>query len=258
LFFDYFLVATIFLALGFFVAIFKRKTKLILIYVVFLFLLSLHLCSSLEIHHWRSIAYLMPVFVLLTFFGATQIYPQKKSVQYLIMPIALIALFGSFSRIMPDNYFQIGPTIPEYANFEASTDMVSTSKFINNKFDSSYTIIEGIRGFSLPSPKIFNIPIDYKLNVTKKFKRVEKERPSRKWSWYYDRNNQVHSIYSNTPAITSREDFKKKIKEEKIVFILSEEAILGSKNLFTLEDLNYIKKTHPNKKTFTGIRIYWK
>jgi hypothetical protein len=258
LFFDYFLLSTIFLTIGFLTAIIKKKSKLIIIYIVFLFLLSLHLCSSLEIHHWRSIAYLMPVFVLLSFFGATQIYPQKKSAQYLITPIALIAFFTPYLRIMPDNYFQIGPTIPEYADSNANTDMASTSKFIKEKFGSSYTIIEGIRGFGLPSPKIFNIPIKYKLNVTKKFKQIEQERPPRKWSWYYDKNNQVHSIYSNIPAITLREDFKRKIKEDKTVFVLSEEAILGSKNLFTLKDLNYIEKTHPNKKTFTGIRIYWK
>jgi hypothetical protein len=258
LFFEYWLLLTIFTTMSFIIILFKKNESVKIVAPVLFALISLHLYSSLEIHHWRTIAYLIPIYLIISFYGINELYTSIKSnsthmptIIYLFLVLLIVS--SAYTSIVPKNYSETGPTIPEYNYFPFQTNMVATSEFVNNNFDDSYIIIESIRGYNLPSPKIYDIPINYKLDL-KQSDKLDKN--GLQTSMYIDNSGLIKPIYMNTTVITSEEMLTKIIKENKTVIILSEEAIRGN-GLFEQEHLNYIISTHPNNINFTGIRIYW-
>lgn len=251
LFLEYFHILTIFAVLGVIVSFGMNKRNEIMIGLIMIILITLHLISSLEIHHWRSIAYLIPIFLIFTAIGISYILQLKFNkifkIPFFILTFIIIGI--SYSSIVPNDYFKIGPTIPEVYSTYLQTNMLATSNFIANNFNEEYISIEAIRGYNLPSPKIFNIPIDYKLDLRQSERGISN-------SMYVDIDGKLRPIYMDTKVITEINYLENLIDNNKVVFIVSEEAIQG-RHLFNRDHFETIQKKFRNTISFTGIHIYW-
>jgi len=251
LFFEYFRILTIFAVLGIIVSFLMNKKNEIMIGLIMIILITIHLISSLEIHHWRSIAYLTPIFLIFTAIGISYILQLKfnKIFKTIFFILTFVMIGISYSSIVPNDYFKIGPTIPEVYSTYLQANTLAASNFIANKFNEEYIFVESIRGSDLPSPKIFNIPIDYKLDLRQSERGLDN-------AMYVDVDGKGRPIYMNTKVITEINYLENLIDNNNVVFIVSEEAVKGN-HLFNAEHFEKIKYKLQNTISFTGIHIYW-
>ena len=77
--------------------------------------------------------------------------------------------------------------------------------------------------------RLFEIPVDYKLDLSQH--KINLDLNDLQRYWFFDEKGLIKPIYMNTTVIPNMEALKSIIKNNKTVFILSEEAIRG-KNLF--------------------------
>jgi len=254
LFFEYFLPFTILAILGILMAFILNKKNEIMIGIIVIILSSLHLISSLEIHHWRAIAYLIPIFLLLAILGINYIFKIHYNKGIKIISIFMITgiLISLYSQIVPDNYIKFGPTIPE-ASF-ITQNIYAPSLFLKqDKFKDSI-ILEGLGSYTLSSHYIFDINVKYKIN-THQDKTIQNHLQYNE-PVFYNSDTGVRPFFMKTEVLNNIDQILEIIRYNDTVFIVSEEMI-KTQYLFDKDTFNTIINEYDNVKNFEGVRIYY-
>jgi hypothetical protein len=108
---------------------------------------------------------------------------------------------------------------------------------------SEYVIIN--TEYNIQKERFFGVNTDYKLD----FKNVVDGH----YTHYYDENAEIYrQIYTDTPVIKNKENYKSIISNEKVCIVLSGHA----NHFLEKSDIDYIKKNFTKKKEFVGFTIY--
>jgi hypothetical protein len=239
-FFGIYLYFTIFFVIGVITNIMSKHTNKIILSLVTPLLL-LHYISSESNQIMRLMVYLLPLFYLFTFYGLEKVINtfQSKKIATILFIFFIITTAGILQddndRIFEEGY----PQIPGEIGYHEYKPMYDYLK--NNC--SEYVIIN--TEYNIQRERFFGVNTDYKLD----FKNVVDNH----YTHYYDKNAEIYrQIYTDTPVIKNKGNYKSIISNEKVCIVLSGHA----NHFLEKSDIDYIKKNFTKKKEFVGFTIY--